>query len=65
MVTSKASSPDKPVFLMHQGAKFVVRLRIAAGSNRGWVPLMVSPPAQVSLAVARKSNNQALEVDSH
>lgn len=64
MVMSKASSPDKPVFLMHQGGKFVLRIRIAAGSERGWVPLMISSPAQINISVARKNNNQVLEVNS-
>lgn len=65
MVTSKSTSPDKPVFLVHQGAMVIIRLRIAAGSERGWVPLMISAPAQVSISVARRNNHQVLEVFLH
>ena len=47
---------------MHQGGTFLIRIRLAAGSNRGWVPLMISFPGQVNISVARKDMNQTLEV---
>ena len=49
---------------MHQGGTFLIRIRLAAGSNRGWVPLMISFPGQVNISVARKDMNQTLEVST-
>ena len=64
MAPSKAASLDQPVFMMRLGARFVFRISLAAGSRRGWVPLMVTGPFKLRLGFARSDPGEVLQVNS-
>lgn len=62
MVPNKAASLDQPVFMMRLGAKFIFRVTLVAGSQRGWVPLPVTGPIKMRIGFARSDEGDTLEV---
>lgn len=62
MVANRAASLEQPVFMLASGAKFAIRLRLAAGSRRGWVPLMFQGAPKLRVGFSKSDQGDSLPV---